>query len=117
MLIGNMGVTYKVVYIREAEKDLINIYRYIALTLEAAEAAKKQADRIINAIRSLNKMPLRHKLYQNEPWHSRGLRVLPVDNYLVFYKVVEKEKMVAIVRIMYGRRNIDWQLAGPKIDD
>lgn len=117
MLIGNMGVTYKVVYTREAEKDLINIYRYIAINLEAAETAKKQADRIINAIRSLDKMPLRHKLYQNEPWHSRGLRVLPVDNYLVFYTVIEKGKMVAIVRIMYGRRNIDWQLSGLKIND
>ncbi len=117
MLMGNMGENYKVIYTREAEQDLISINRYIATNLGAAGTAKKQADRIINAIKGLDEMPLRHKLYQNEPWHSRGLRVLPVDNYLVFYMVVENEKMVVIVRIMYGGRNIDWQLSGSKADD
>ncbi len=112
-----MGVTYKVVYTREAELDLISIYRYIAINLAAAETAKNQADRIINAIKGLDETPLRHKLYQHEPWHSKGLRILPVDNYLVFYMVVEKERIVAIIRIMYGGRNIDWQLSGSKIDD
>ncbi|MEG3072496.1 MAG: hypothetical protein RQM92_18180 [Candidatus Syntrophopropionicum ammoniitolerans] len=45
----------------------------------------------MNAINGLDEMPLRHKLYQNEPWHSKGLRVLPVDNYLVFYIALKKK--------------------------
>ncbi|NLU10286.1 MAG: type II toxin-antitoxin system RelE/ParE family toxin, partial [Tepidanaerobacter acetatoxydans] len=45
------------------------------------------------------------------------LRVLPVDSYLVFYIVIEEEKTVAIVRIMYGGRNIDLQLSNTKIVD
>jgi toxin ParE1/3/4 len=35
-------------------------------------------------------MPFRYQLYEKEPWHSKGLRVLPIDNYLVFYMPVEK---------------------------
>ena len=110
-----MARGYRIIYTEESEQDLINIYRYIAINLSVPETAKNQTDRIMDAINGLDEMPLRHKLYQKEPWHSRGLRVLPVDNYLVFYVVVEEEKRVAIVRIMYGGRNIELQLSSTKI--
>ncbi len=108
-------MSYKIVYTGESEQDLINIYRYIAINLSAPETAKKQADRIMNAIRDLNELPLRYKLYHAEPWRSEGLRVLPVDNYLVFYIAIKEEKTVAIIRIMYGGRNIESQLSNIEI--
>ncbi len=101
---------YKIVYTREAEQDLINIYNYISLDLKVPVTARKQADRIMNFIKGLEKMSLRHKLYQDEPWHSRGLRLCPVDKYLIFYLVDEVKKTVAIIRIMYGKRNIELHL-------
>ena len=52
-------------------------------------------------IRSLEFMPMRYKLYEEEPWNSMGLRVLPVDNYLVFYLLNEANGVVNIVHIMY----------------
>jgi toxin ParE1/3/4 len=109
-----MDMSYKIIYTEKSEQDLVNIYRYIAIDLLVPETAKKQVERIMNAIKGLDELPLRYKLYQNEPWHSRGLRVLPVDNYLVFYTVIEEEKTVAIVRIMYGGRNIELQLSNTK---
>jgi toxin ParE1/3/4 len=78
-------MSYKIIYTEESEQDLVNIYRYIAMDLLVTETAKNQIERIMKAIKGLDELPLRYKLYQNEPWHSRGLRVLPVDNYLVFY--------------------------------
>lgn len=110
-------MSYKIIYTQESEQDLIDIYRYIAMNLLVPETAKRQADRIMNAIKGLDEIPLRHKTYQKEPWHSKGLRVLPVENYLVFYIVVEEERTVAILRIMYGGRNIELQLSNPKITD
>ncbi len=47
--------------------------------------AAGQTLRIMKTIRSLEEMPMRHQLYGEEPWHSRGIRFLPVDNYLIFY--------------------------------
>ena len=55
-------------------------------------------------------MPQRHPLYVNEPWHSRGIRVLPVKNFMIFYLPDEIRKTVTVIRIMYGGRNIDEQL-------
>ncbi|MDO4477411.1 MAG: CRISPR-associated endonuclease Cas3'' [Lachnospiraceae bacterium] len=74
---------FQVNYSAEARLDLKDIYEYIAYELLAPEAAAGQTRRIMKAIRSLEQMPERHKLYEEEPWHSRGLRVFPVDNYLL----------------------------------
>ncbi|MFZ5592419.1 MAG: type II toxin-antitoxin system RelE/ParE family toxin [Bacillota bacterium] len=99
--------TWKVVYTEQAENDLRKIYEYIAFSLLEPEIAQRQTKRIIDTAAKLNEMPFRYRLYEKEPWRSKGLRILPVDNYLVFYLPVEDRQTVAIIRIMYGGRNID----------
>ncbi len=88
-----------------------DIYEYIALELLAPETATGQTQRIIKMIRSLGEMPMRHQLYGEEPWHSRGIRFLPIDNYLIFYLPEEPENIVNIIRIMYGGRDVRRQLS------
>lgn len=97
---------YKVTYTAAAKKDLRNIFRYISEKLLSTQNAVGQTERIMTAIRSLDTMPKRNRLYEKEPWHGRGLRFFPVDNYLVFYKVDEETEMVYAVRIMYSGRDI-----------
>ena len=65
----------------------------------------------MTAIRKLDTMPNRNRLYEEEPWHSRGLRSFPVDNYLVFYKTDDETEIVYVVRIMYGGRDVYKQLS------
>ena len=101
---------FHVAYSAEARQDLRDIYEYIVYELLVSETAVGQTERIMKAIRSLEQMPMRHRLYEEEPWHSQGLRVLPVDNYLVFYLPDENSATVNIIRIMYGGRDIDKQL-------
>ena len=101
---------FHVAYSAEARQDLRDIYEYIAYELLVSETAAGQTERIMKAIRSLEQMPMRHRLYEEEPWHSQGLRVLPADNYLVFYLPDENSATVNIIRIMYGGRDIDKQL-------
>ena len=55
-------------------------------------------------------MPDRYRAYEKEPLYSRGLRVMPVDKYLVFYIPNHDTKVVNIIRVMYGGRDIDTQL-------
>jgi toxin ParE1/3/4 len=54
--------------------------------------------------------PPRYHLYEKEPWHSKGLRVWPIDNYLKFYLPVEAKTLVTVIRISYGGRDIEEQL-------
>ena len=112
---------YTVAYTERAEEDLRGIHEYIAGILLAPVAAGKQSSRILNAIAGLDQMPERFRLYDNEPWHSKGLRVMPTGNYLVFYVSVESPSepkgLVSIIRIIYGGRDVDEELKRTDISD
>ena len=105
---------YEVVTTAQAVADLRAIFEYIAYELLAGENAIKQLDRLEEAILSLGEMPERYHLYDKEPWRERNLHIMPVDNYLVFYIPQSKEKVVTVIRVMYGRRDIDAQLKQTK---
>ncbi|MDD8049143.1 MAG: type II toxin-antitoxin system RelE/ParE family toxin [Thomasclavelia sp.] len=94
----------------QADNDLRNIYEYIAFELHSPENARKQIDRLEKNIIGLNQMPERFRKYENEPWHSRGLRIMPVDNYCVFYIPFIENLKVVIIRVMYSRRDTNTQL-------
>lgn len=104
-------IKWQVVYSEQAELDLRSIYEYLAFSLLAPEVAKKKTRRIMDGIAKLNQLSLRFHLYEKEPWQSKGLRVLTVDNYQVFYIPVESWETVVVIRIMYGGRNIEEQLS------
>ena len=55
-------------------------------------------------------MPERFRRYHKDPWYSRGLRIVPVDNYCVFYIPDLSKKIVSIIRVMYGNRDIEAEL-------
>ena len=61
---------YKVMYTAGAKKDLRNIFRYISEELLAPENAAGQTDRIMAAIRKLDTMPNRNRLYEEELWRA-----------------------------------------------
>ena len=94
---------YEVELSEQADSDLRGIFEYIAFELQSPENAIGQLDRLEEQILSLDK-------YEKEPWKSRGLRVLPVDNYVVLYIPDSDKKVVTILRVMYAGRDIDNQL-------
>ena len=101
---------YEVRLTTEAENDLRSIYEYIAFELQSPQNATGQLDRLEQSIMSLDQMPERFRVYAKEPWHSRNLRIMPVDNYLVFYIPNHRELTVKVMRVMYGGRDIPKQL-------
>lgn len=57
-------------------------------------------------IQSLAEMPERFRVFEKEPWLSKGLRQMTIDNYIVFYIPKAEDATVTIIRVMYGERNI-----------
>jgi len=103
-------MNWDISYTKDARQDLQNIFDYIHDILLEPVTAEKLTNSIMDAVDSLDQFPFRHRLYAKEPWHSQGLRVLPVGNYLIFYLPVEAENVVTIVRIMYGGRDVETRL-------
>lgn len=103
-------MSYKVFYSEKAAEDLRDIYRYIAFSLSAPKAAERQTNDIMEEIIKLDENPLRYPQYRHGRWKDRGMRFFAIHNYTVFYIVDDERKQVSVVRIMYGRRNIEKQL-------
>lgn len=101
---------YSVQITSRAESDLRAIYEYIAYDLQSVSNASRQLQRLEENILSLDQMPNHYPSYMEEPWHSRGLRVMSVDNYLVFYIPDTATQTVSVIRVMYGGRDIGSQL-------
>ena len=103
-------MTFDVQISEQAEMDLRGIFEYIAFDLQAPENAARQLDRLEDAISKLDNMPEKYRRYEREPWRSRGLRVFPVDNYLVFYIPNMETEVVTVIRVMYSGRDVDKEL-------
>jgi toxin ParE1/3/4 len=101
---------YRIDMTEQADRDLRNIYEYISFELQSPESAANQIIRLENEIMTLDEMPERFRLYENEPWRSRGLRIMPVDNYCVFYILDKEDAVVVIFSIIYSGRDIETQL-------
>lgn len=80
----------------EVKQEFRSIYAYIANILLVPDTAKKQIGRILNRIKQPNEMLSWFSPVGNEPWHSRGVRKLIVDNYIVFYYPNEQTQEVII---------------------
>ena len=101
---------YEIEVSEQADSDLRVIFEYIAFELQALENASGQLERLEEQILSLDTIPERYRKYEKEPWKTRGLRVLPVDNYVILYIPDSDKKVVTILRVMYAGRDIDNQL-------
>ena len=102
-----MSDSYNVIYSPQALNDLKDIYAYIAQELLVPDTARNQVNRIRKEIRSLDFLPSRYASVDWEPWKSMGMHKVPVDNYVVFYTVDSDSMTVAIIRIVYGGRDIE----------
>ena len=101
---------YSVVISDQADLDVRCIYEYIAFEKQAPETASGLIDRIEEQILKLDEMPYRFREYEKEPWKSRGLRIMPIENYVVCYIPRDDDATVTVIRIFYSGQNIDKHL-------
>lgn len=69
------------------------------------QTALRMLDTLEKELLSLSRLPNQVALTEEEPWHSAGIRKLPVKNYLVYFWVNEDQKQVQITAVVYGRRD------------
>ena len=98
---------YKVIIELPAQRDLQGLLRYITDTLKEPVIARRIYTSIKEQITTLNKMPLRNSIVQEQLYAAMGVRKLLVENYIAFYIIDEAKCEVHILRILYNRR--EWQ--------
>ncbi len=96
---------FEVRYLPLAKKDLSNIALYIADHLKASQAAIDLVDALDSSITRLKQFPYSCKVYQTIKELEDEYRILPVNNYLVLYVVIDE--VVEIRRIVYAKVDLE----------
>lgn len=96
---------YEVKLTPQAVEQMQETISYISHILLEPEIARRWADLLQQEISSLNSMPARFPLIEEEPWHTYGVRKMTVKNFLVYYLIDEEGKTVSITAVIYGHRN------------
>ena len=109
-------MNWDVKFTDRARRDLRDILDYITYELQEPQVAVKLVRQITKEILALHQMPMRYRLYDEEPRKSQGLRCFPVKNYLIFYCPDETQNTVYAVRVIYGGRDISCQLSETETD-
>ena len=97
-------MNFQVVVSEKAQEELQEIYDYIADTGFPQTAGKVIAE-LKEAILSLNYMPERCRLFDVEPWKSKGVRVKVTGAYGIYY-TVEPDNTVRIHHVFNCRMDI-----------
>jgi len=93
---------YRVKFTPLAKNDMDEIYQYIFDTLIAPIAANNLIDKIEEKAKRLADAPYSCPLVDDEFLREKGYRKLVINNYIALYMVSDDEKLVKIMRVVYG---------------
>lgn len=97
---------YKLEYLPVAQRDMVEIVRYISEELQNPAAADRLATELVNAVESVLTFPYALPAYQPIRSLKREYRKILVQNFLMFYWVDEEKKLVTVARVVYAKRDI-----------
>ena len=100
-------MVYSLIITDVAEEDILNTVKYIVDVLKAPTAANNLLDEIERHEEILENTPNIYPLVPDEYLAQKGLKFTIIKNYLMFYTIDENEKIVTVIRFLYGRR--DWK--------
>lgn len=98
---------YEVIVMPSAEQDIIDIIGYISDNLQNKKAAAEHYDAFKEALKSLEYMPDRNPISGLDVLNERQLRLIPVGNYVVIYRVFDEESLVEVYRVLYGKMDLE----------
>lgn len=93
-------MSYRIEYLELARQDVAGIREY--LTQFYPSTPIKFLAALKRGIEDLSGNPFMYSIYEDNPRYRR----MVVNDYLVFYKVLEADRVVEIHRVLYGMRNI-----------
>ena len=96
-------MAFKYVLGEQFKTDIIGIYDYVAIHLANPIAAAKLHNNFVSAIENACDFPRINATYFK-------YRRIVVNNYLLFYKIDEKAKVLTFYRALYGAMDFDRML-------
>lgn len=96
---------YEIVFTNDSILEMDSIYNYITRRLYNSQAAKRLMKKVEDSIYNLKTMPRKHTVIKKFESLELEYRRILVNNYAIIYTINEKEKIVYIVHMYYGKSN------------
>ena len=100
-------MNYTVELSNTAEQDINESVRYVTLQLKNPIAGRRLLGNTINCVDSLESFPARFPVIDDPILVLHQIHFVPVQNYLLFYRIDSSTQTVHILRFLYGHS--DWQ--------
>jgi toxin ParE1/3/4 len=91
---------YRILLAKRAAKDLEAIFEHIAG--DSPSNARGMVERILSAIEHLKDFPHRTVVEGQPAGSKHPIRSLPVESYMVFFRVIDEHRVVRILRVRHG---------------
>ena len=102
-----MAYNFSYRFTEKAEQDLDEILHYISVDLVNPTAAQNLGRKIFEKIDMVRIFPESGAPIDNEFLSDKTVRKLLVENYVIYYKAHYDEKIIFVLRVVYGKRNLD----------
>ncbi len=102
-----MEFKYSFRFTEKAVQDFDEILRYISEDLANPIAAQNLGKKIFDKIDAVRNFPESGAPIDNEFLTDKTVRKLLADHYIIYYKAHHDEKTISVIRIVYGKRNLD----------
>ena len=96
-----MAKKYEVVVTPSTQRDLTEIKSYFTNVLKTS--SNSIFEKFLEQVKILKVHPFTYKVHQDPLLKLVGYRIIPIDNYLMFYVI--KSNIVQIHRVLYAKRN------------
>ena len=93
-------------FTNKAESDLDEIIRYIKIDLANPISASNFIDCLLDSINEIVAFPESGSFVNNEYLIAKNVRKKLIKNYIMYYVCDEENKIIYILRIIYGKRDI-----------
>ncbi len=100
-------MNYKYRFTDKAKADLDSIFSYIVIELANITAAKNLMNEVEKAIQQICMFPESCPVVTNIYVRNLGVRKKVIKNFVMYYLPDEKTKTNLIVRVVYGKRDMN----------
>jgi len=101
-----MNYSINITYL--AEEDILATEKYISNALKNPIAANNLLDEIEKHEIILEETPNIYPFVNDEYLSQKCIKYVIIKNYLMFFIIDENDKIVNVIRFLYGRMN--WQI-------
>ena len=96
---------YEIAVTTQARGHILEYASYIRYDLMNPIASEAFLQRMYDEIGKLNQMPARYPLTDEEPWHTESIHKMIVQGYIIYYDIAERQSLVRILAVVYGRQD------------